>query len=58
MQIHVFSVISKLFYSTGNAGGYIGMFLGYSLLSVPQLFHSAFVYFKQKKVARDVHDVF
>ena len=56
--MHTCSVISKLFYSTENAGGYIGMFLGYSLLSVPQLFHSAFVYFKQKKVARDVHDVF
>ena len=26
----------------GNAGGYIGMFLGYSLLSLPGLFQSAF----------------
>ena len=32
----------------GNAGGYLGLFLGYALLNVPELLHGAYKGAKEK----------
>ena len=32
----------------GNAGGYLGLFLGYALLNVPELLHAAYKWAVQK----------
>ena len=37
-----------MFVFTGNAGGYLGLFLGYALLNVPDLILAAYDWIKQR----------
>ena len=32
----------------GNAGGYLGLFLGYAMLNLPELIHAAFTWMIEK----------
>ena len=41
--------IIDIFWFTGNAGGYLGLFLGYALLNVPELFQEAVNWWNKKK---------
>ena len=40
---------TKLYrYVSGNGGGYLGLFLGYAVLNVPELVHAAYTWTKEK----------
>ena len=41
-------VMYELFENIGNAGGYVGLFVGYALVNVPGLLISAFTQIRTK----------
>ena len=41
--------VVNTFWFTGNAGGYLGLFLGYALLNVPELVKEALNWWNKKK---------
>ena len=41
----------------GTCGGYIGMFLGYAIIQLPQLIESTFQILKQKISKRNTHEM-
>ena len=44
--IHIISSI--IIYFVGNAGGYLGLFLGYTLLNVPDFIQDTYNWIKEK----------
>ena len=40
-----------IFTYTGNAGGYLGLFLGYALLNVPELLNAAYKWTREKCIS-------
>ena len=60
--IHIISSI--IIYFVGNAGGYLGLFLGYTLLNVPDFIQDThnwvkekFKEFRESKRNHQIHDV-
>ena len=45
MIIHIISSI--IIYFVGNAGGYLGLFLGYTLLNIPDFLQDTYNWIKQ-----------
>ena len=43
----------------GNAGGYLGLFLGYAVLNIPELVHGAYKWARGKyqRERQDIEDV-
>ena len=41
-------ISSNIIYFVGNAGGYLGLFLGYTLLNVPDFLHDTYIWIIEK----------
>ena len=57
-------ISSNIIYFVGNAGGYLGLFLGYTLLNVPDFLQDTYNWIKEKlkgfrksKRNHQIHDV-
>ena len=48
-----------LFCNKGNAGGYLGLFLGYAVLNIPELVHGAYKWAREKyqRKRQDIEEV-
>ena len=42
-------MMQYIYFLIGNAGGYLGLFLGYALLNVPELLRGALNWWNEKK---------
>ena len=50
-------VFCIIFIILGNAGGYLGLFLGYALLNVPTLLLDAYTWMEEKYKGRDMQRI-